>query len=116
MLSKILLRDCGIDADRRLVEQQQLGIVKDGGGKIEPALHAARVAAGAIALAIGEADEIEAPLDARVERVAREPVDLAEESQVLFAGQQVVERKCLRRDPNLLAAPPVRRDCRGLRS
>ena len=50
-----------IDADGRLVEQQQFGIVQDRGGQIEPPLHAAGIAAGAIALAIGEADEIEAP-------------------------------------------------------
>ena len=105
-----------IDADRRLVEQQQLRIVHHRRGQVEAPLHAAGIAADAIALAIGEADEIEAPLHALVERRAGQAVDLAEEAQVLFAGQQVVERERLRRDADLLAHRGIARDCRGPRS
>ena len=54
-----------IDADRGLVEQQQVRLVHERGGEVEAPLHAARIGADAIVLAIGEADEIEAPRHAR---------------------------------------------------
>ena len=74
-----------IDADRRLVEQQDVGIVQQAGGEIEPPLHAAAERLDAIARAIGEADELERRRDRLVERGARQAVERAEEAQVVRA-------------------------------
>ena len=96
-LSKMALRDCGIDADRRLVEQHEIGIVQDRGGQVQPPLHAARIGVDQIAPAVGEADELERPGDALGEARRRHPVDPAEERQVLLGRQELVERQRLRR-------------------
>ena len=100
MFSKIWLRDCGVDADGRLVEQQQLRLVHQRGGEVEPPLHAARIGADAIVFTIGEADKVEAPRHAPGQRRSAEAINLAEEAEVFFRGELLVERERLGRDAN----------------
>ena len=52
-----------IDADGRLVEDQQLGAVEQAGGEVEPPLHAARVVLDQIARALAQPDDVERPAD-----------------------------------------------------
>jgi hypothetical protein len=86
-----------IDANRRLVEQHQIGIVEDRRRQVEAPLHAARVGLDAVVPAIEEADELERPGDAGCQRGGWHPVNRPEETKVLFAAEQVVERQRLRR-------------------
>ena len=64
------LRLLRIDSDRRLVEQQHVGIVQQPGGEIQPPLHAAAVGGHPIVQPVGQADEIHRVLDRLVERGA----------------------------------------------
>ena len=93
-----------IDADGRLVEQQDVGIVQQAGGQVQPPLHAAAEGLHAIVRAVGEADQVERGVDRLVERGARQAVERAEEAEVRARGQLVVEREILRHeaDPALL--------------
>ena len=55
-----------VEADRRLVEEDDLGVVEEPARDVQPLLHAARVALGALVLAALEADQLEQLLDARL--------------------------------------------------
>ena len=66
-----------IDADRRLVEQQDVGIVQQAGCEIQPALHAAAERLHAIASAVGE-PTMSARRSSRSERGAGQIVEAAE--------------------------------------
>ena len=79
-----------IDADGRLVEQQDIGVVENPGGEIEAPLHAAAEVLDAIADAIAEADEIDRRGDRGVERAAGQAEQRAEEPQVVARRQLVV--------------------------
>jgi hypothetical protein len=87
----------GIDADRRFVEQHEVGIVEDRCRQVQPPLHAARIGVDQVAAALAESDELERPDDALGETRRRHPVDAAEEGQVLLGRQELVERERLRR-------------------
>ena len=64
-----------------------------GDGKVEPALHAAGVGLDAVAGAIGQLDQVQRPGDPLRKRGAAEPLESAEEGQVLAAGQVLVDRQ-----------------------
>ena len=55
--SQTVSRLAGIEAGRRLVEEQHLGLVHERGGEVEPALHAAGVALDAAVGGVLELDE-----------------------------------------------------------
>ena len=61
-----------VDADGRLVEKDDLRIVNEGDGHVEPPLHAAGVGFHAVAAAVLEAGELQGPGDALLQPVARE--------------------------------------------
>ena len=60
-----------VDADGRLVEHQQLGLVQQTGGDVATPLHAARVALDPLVGPIGEADEVEHLVDPHGEAAPR---------------------------------------------
>src|SRR6185437_12114575 len=85
----------GVDADGGLVEEEELGIVEQGRGEVETALHAAGEIGDAVAGAVGEADEIEDAGDGVFERGAAHAIEGAEELEVLEWGEFVVETDVL---------------------
>ena len=68
-----------IDAAGRLVEEDDRRLVEDGAAEREPLPPAARQVAGQRALAAAEAGHVEHERAPRVEPVARQAVDAAEE-------------------------------------
>ena len=50
-----------VDADGGLVEEEHVGVVQQAAGDVEPLPHAARVALDPLALATGQADQLEQP-------------------------------------------------------
>ena len=72
-----------IDAYRRLVEKEDLGLVQQSGGDVDPALHAARIFVHAIVAAIGQPDQLQSFIDALLQLLAAESVDAAIEHQVV---------------------------------
>ena len=56
----------GVEAVDRLIEDEVLRVAEEGGGESESLLHAERVAADLLLRGVGEADDLEAFLDAGV--------------------------------------------------
>ena len=81
----------GVDADRRLVEDEEHRMVEQAGGDVEPALHAARVGVDAVVPAVDEIGELERLVDALPEQSPPEPVEPAEEGEVLPRREVRVE-------------------------
>ncbi len=90
-----------VDAHGRLVEQQDLRIVQQGGGQVEPPLHAAAERAHLILCAVAEAHQIERLCYRLLCRGAIQIVKGAEKSQVVVGGQFIVEGDVLRHQPDL---------------
>jgi hypothetical protein len=87
-----------IDADRRLVEDQHVGVVDERGGDVEAPLHAAAERLRLVAGAVGEADEGERGVDALAEQRAAQAVEGAEQLQVRRRAEVLVDRELLRHD------------------
>ena len=87
-----------IDADGRLVEQQQPRLMHQGHAQVEPAFHAAGEgpARSSARSARPMAARISSTRSARIR--ARQAVEFAEEEQVLAGGQLVVDGQFLRHD------------------
>src|SRR5207245_6970049 len=85
-----------IDADGRLVEQQEPGSVDRPGGDVQPAFHSARQPLRALLRALGETRPLEALPDGFLERLAAKPLETSERREVLGGGEQGVERDLLR--------------------
>ena len=85
----------GVDAHGRLVEHQQAGVVEQADADVEPALHAAREAVGAVAGPVGQVDDCQHLVHAPVELLAPEPLEAPEEAQVLAGGQVRVDGQVL---------------------
>jgi signal transduction histidine kinase len=79
----------GVETVGRLVEDQQLGVLEEGGRYAEPLLHAQRVRREAIAGAVGELHHVETIGDA----LARCSHQSRQDAQVVPAGQVGVERR-----------------------
>ena len=79
-----------IDADRRFVEQEDVRVVQQAGGQIEPALHPAAERLDAVASTIGKPDEREDGRHRGVECGTRHVVQGTEESKVV-ARRELVE-------------------------
>ena len=88
----------GVEARRRLVEEDQLGIADQAEPEVEPALLAARQAARAGVLLLLQADELDHLVD-----VARRVVVAGEDAQALAHGQRGVERRRLQDDAEPVA-------------
>ena len=91
-----------VDADGRLVQDEQLRLVEQADADVQPPLHAARELVGPLAGPLVEADDLEHLADPPLQRVAAHPVQLAEEAQVLGRGQLRVDRELLRDVPDRL--------------
>ena len=84
-----------IDADGRLVEDEQLRPVEEADGDVQAALHAARELLGPVLRPVGQADDLEELGDPVAQRPAAHAVELAEEDEVLAGGQVRVDRQVL---------------------
>ena len=87
-----------VDADRRLVEDQHVGIVDQRGGDVEAPLHAAAEELRLVAGAIGEADQLQRRVDALAQQRAGQAVERAEELEVGGGAEVLVDRELLRHD------------------
>ena len=87
-----------VEARRRLVEEQQLGIVDERARDRQTPLHPARERLHLVAGALGELDEVEQLVDLRLQLAAREPEVAAVDEHVLAHRQLRVERVVLRND------------------
>ena len=87
-----------IEAGRRLVEEQHLGVVHECGGQIEPALHAAAVGGDEPVERVADVDEASEVGDAPVDLVRTQPVQPALQAEELATGLPLVERGLLQRD------------------
>ena len=81
----------GVDADRRLVEEDDLGVVQDPARDVQPLAHAARVALDALLLAALQADELEHLVDPVALCLAGDAVELGEVAEVVVRGEPLVE-------------------------
>src|SRR5262245_46284354 len=88
----------GIDAGRRLVEQEQAWSVNQASTEVEPPLHAARKSLDAGVAAIGQANRSQYLLHALAEDRFRHPVKCAEKLQVFARRKLAVDRQFLRHD------------------
>ena len=84
----------GIDAGRRLIEQQQLGLVQNAGRQCQPLLPAARQPSRQLVLTRGKAEALERGIDHLAE--IAQAVKPADELEVLADGEVFVETKALR--------------------
>ena len=80
-----------IDAAGRLVEKHDRRLVKDGAAKGEPLPPAAGQFAGQRVATPGQAGHVEHEGARRLELLAREAVDAAEEADVLIDGERLVQ-------------------------
>ncbi len=85
----------GVDADRGLVEHEQLGPVQQPGRHVGPPLHAARIGPDAVLAPVRQPDELQGFADAPLQLLAAQPVQLTEERQVLDRREVGVERQVL---------------------
>ena len=79
----------GIDTRRRLIEQQELGLVHDAGGKRQALLPAARQRAGELVAAARQAQMLEAVVDILADRPER--VETGDEFEILGDRQVFIE-------------------------
>jgi hypothetical protein len=81
-----------VDTDGRFIAEENLRPVEQGGDEVKPALHAAGKRLHLIAAAIGELHGFEGLVDPRAQVGAAQAVEFAEDFQVLFGAEFVVER------------------------
>ena len=97
-LPELAARD-GIDAGRRLVEQDHIRLVHQGAGESELLLHAAGQPIGQARSKLGELRDLEQPLAPR--GVVDNAVDLGEERDVLVDAEIAVQAEALRQVADL---------------
>src|SRR5690625_3790492 len=90
-----------VDADRRLVEDEQLGPVEEPDADVEAALHAAGELLRRVLGAVGEPDELEHLGSALPQLGTAQAVQPAEEHEVLPGAELGVDRQVLRDEPEL---------------
>jgi hypothetical protein len=111
-----LLAHLRVQADRRLVEQQQPRAVDEPARDQQPPPHAARQLVDLRRAPVGEVGDLERALDRRPALGPAEPVEVGEDAQVLLDGQRRVEVVELRHDAHLgprdlrLLGQPVAQD------
>ena len=87
-----------VEAGRRLVEEQHLGVVDQRGGEVEAALHAARVAGDAPVEGVTEIDQLAELLGAAIGIAGRQAVQPTLQPQQLAPGLAGIERRLLEGD------------------
>jgi hypothetical protein len=92
----------------RFVEEENLWLVHQGGGEVESATHAARVATGEASRDGGQAHQLEKVVNSRAQRGGGHAVKTTDQLKVLAFGRQGIDRHGLHREPN---TPP---DLRGV--
>src|SRR5204862_3837991 len=80
-----------VEADRRLVEEQDLRVVQEPASDVQPLAHPARVRLDTFVLAAAEPDDLEQLVDARLLRPQRDAVDVGEEAKVVERRDAVVQ-------------------------
>ena len=98
-----------IDADARLVEQQQPWLFQESAGETELLLHSARKLAGQPRLEALEIGELEQPVEARLARLADQAAQVGIEVEVFPHGQVFVKSEALRHIADLGAVGLERR-------
>ena len=86
-----LARAHGVEADRRLVEEEHLRVVEQPAGDVQALLHPARVTLGTLVLPALEPDELEQLVDPRLLDLRGHSVELGEVAQVVVAGKPFVD-------------------------
>ena len=98
-----------VEARRRLVEEQDLGIVDEGVGEAQPLLHAARQGLDVLVALVAEVDELEEVADHPSPPGGRDPVAAGEEVEVLPDLHVVVDPEDVRHEaedaPDLVGVP-----------
>ena len=84
-----------VDADGRLVEHEELRPVQQADGDVGPALHAAGVGLDPVVGPVGQAHHLEDLVEAVGEDLALQPLEAAEEPQVVAGGEVLVEGEVL---------------------
>ena len=95
-MSRISIDADRVDRRRRLVEDQDVGILDQRVGDAEALEHAARVRVDAVVGAIGHADLLEDLVDLRLRIGPRDAVQASRVAQVLAPGHAVVEADAVR--------------------
>ncbi len=90
-----------INTDRRLIEQKNLWIVKQGRRQIQTPLHASAEGFHFVAGAIGESHQIQDVVDCLLSLRTGERVKRREKSQIVAGGELVIERHVLRDESDL---------------
>src|SRR5216684_3269695 len=90
-----------INADRRLIEQKNLRIVKQGRRQIQTPLHASAERFHFVAGAIRESDQIQDVVDCLLCLRTGERVKRREKSQIIAGGELVIKRHILRNESDL---------------
>src|SRR6185312_4885577 len=93
----------GVEPDRRLVEAQDRGIVDEGAGDLEPALHAGREGTDQCLAPVPQLDQMQHLLHARPPDRPRHAIDETVEFEILPKRQPVVEARLLEHDAQMLA-------------
>ena len=100
---------CGVEARRRLVEEDHGRPGDERRGEVEAAAHPAGVGAHEPLAGVGEAERREQLAGALAGRAAAEVVETADHLEVLEAGQVLVHGRVLAGQPDSLAEPAPRR-------
>ena len=90
----------GVNADGGLVEQNQLRIVQQRAGNIQPAFHAAAEPLDPIVAAVFQPHERQRILGSMCKLLARQAVEAAEQLEIRPGRQLVVERQFLGHQPH----------------
>ncbi len=98
-----LLAHLRVQADGRLVEQDQPRAVHERAGDEQAPAHPARQLVHARLAPVAQVGEVERPLDRGRPLVAADPIEVREDEQVLLGGQRDVEVVELRHDAALCA-------------
>ena len=96
-----------VDADRRLVEEQEVGLVEKADGRVEAALHAAGEILDRLLGPAGELDELEELRGPALQIGPRHVVEPAPEEQVVHGVELVVEGHVLGHDAQAVLQAPV---------
>ncbi len=94
-----------IDADGRLVEQQDARLVDDAAGEVQASLHAAGQRLGGIVRALEQADVRERAWARRAGPASSEPLHAGEVPHVLKRGEAGIQRELLRHEADRRRAP-----------
>ncbi len=101
-----------VDADGRLVAEEELRPVEQGGDQVEPALHATGKILHLVPAAIGKLDGLERLVDPLAQVRAAQPIQFAEDAEILFRAEFLLERDGLRDEAECDPGGGIRgRDC-----